>query len=480
MNKISDMVSKIYNSEYFVPALFILIVILAVIFLILVFSGKKKKNVSETNSNNNGLEKNLETINNVNSVNEQPIQNVALQDSVVALTVEPTVASPIEQNNVMEPAKDIFADPIVEAPQSIETNISTEPVIPTAQPIEPGAPVEPAVEAPVEDFGKMNFTFEPVEDTVNEVPAVPTVAESTIEPVVPENNDLFNTSIFHNIPTELANATVDVPTAPVVEEPQIEKNSSLFEPVPNLDVTIPIDTATSTSVEETPANVKPVVEPKVSDIPVSFEQTPVETSMPVEPVVDLPKAEYQERVVQPTQFSSVYINKEEPKVEQPKVEIPNESKVPPYDPTLFERKFDPVPEIKPVMPEVETTPTVSEVETKIETPETPSIDNFIASLSTAEPEAKETSVEIPTIDTSLNNEDSKVDIPGIASLPALDPMENIDVNPLKEEEPVKVNPKNTFDFELPSLAKETPNNDNSNVNLNNSFPNVSGETYDIK
>ena len=62
---------------------------------------------------------------------------------------------------------------------------------------------------------------------------------------------------------------------------------------------------------------------------------------------------------------------------------------------------------------------------------------------------------------------------------------NSNVN-VQDFELPQINPNNTFDFELPSLAKtkteEVSNNNNvSNIeNNNNSFPNFTSETYDIK
>ena len=88
-----DILNKIYNSEYFVIGLFVVIGILAVIFLVLVFSGKKskkKEKVNEIKEDSNKLEENLATIDNTNN----------LVDSTNNLNVNDDITQPIETLNI--------------------------------------------------------------------------------------------------------------------------------------------------------------------------------------------------------------------------------------------------------------------------------------------------------------------------------------------------------------------------------------------
>ena len=322
-----DILNKIYNSEYFVIGLFVVIGILAVIFLVLVFSGKKKKkkeNVNEIKEDSNKLEENLATIDNTNN----------LVDSTNNLNVNDDITQPIETLN-------------------IDNSINNDASMNNDE---------------IQDLGKM--TFEPINDPITEpeVKPIEPVVETpeVIEEQPKEEENLFNTSIFHEMPAELANISID-PIIPNVDEPKKEmakeenNSASLFEPLPNMDA-----------------------------------------------------------------------------VEIPKI---NENKVPPYDPTLFERKFEHNFD-QPIMPEVKK--------------------------------------EEPVIANNMN----EVKMPEVNSIPPLEPM-NSNVN-VQDFELPQINPNNTFDFELPSLAKtkteEVSNNNNvSNIeNNNNSFPNFTSETYDIK
>lgn len=394
-----DILNKIYNSEYFVIGLFVVIGILAVIFLVLVFSGKKKKkkeNVNEIKEDSNKLEENLATIDNTNN----------LVDSTNNLNVNDDITQPIETLN-------------------IDNSINNDASMNNDE---------------IQDLGKM--TFEPINDPITEpeVKPIEPVVETpeVIEEQPKEEENLFNTSIFHEMPAELANISID-PIIPNVDEPKAEmakeenNSASLFEPLPNMD-----------SVEIPKINENNEIrrsEPSF-DLP-SFEVPTIKEDLPSvkeEPKVDIKPIETHERVPMPNQFSSVYVNKEKPKVEEPKPVI-NENKVPPYDPTLFERKFEHNFD-QPTIPEVK----------KVE----------------------------PVVANNMN----EVKMPEVNSIPPLEPM-NSNVN-VQDFELPQINPNNTFDFELPSLAKtkteEVSNNNNvSNIeNNNNSFPNFTSETYDIK
>lgn len=394
-----DILNKIYNSEYFVIGLFVVIGILAVIFLVLVFSGKKnkkKENVNEIKEDSNKLEENLATIDNTNN----------FVDSTNNLNVNDDITQPIETLNI---------DNSINNDASMSNN-------------------------EIQDLGKM--TFEPINDPITEpeVKPIEPVVETpeVIEEQPKEEENLFNTSIFHEMPAELANISID-PIIPNVDEPKAEmakeenNSASLFEPLPNMG-----------AVEIPKINEKNEIrrsEPSF-DLP-SFEVPTIKEDLPSvkeEPKVDIKPIETHERVPMPNQFSSVYVNKEKPKVEEPKPVI-NENKVPPYDPTLFERKFEHNFD-QPIMPEVKK--------------------------------------EEPVIANNMN----EVKMPEVNSIPPLEPM-NSNVN-VQDFELPQINPNNTFDFELPSLAKtkteEVSNNNNvSNIeNNNNSFPNFTSETYDIK
>lgn len=389
-----DILNKIYNSEYFVIGLFAVIGILAVIFLVLVFSGKKskkKEKVNEIKEDSNKLEENLATIDNTNN----------LVDSTNNLNVNDDITQPIETLNIDNHINNA----------SMSNN-------------------------EIQDLGKM--TFEPINEP--EVKPIEPVVETpeVIEEQPKEEENLFNTSIFHEMPAELANISID-PVIPNVDESKKEmakeenNSASLFEPLPNMDaVEIPKINENNEKRHSEPSFVLPSFE-----VPTIKEDLP---SVKEEPKVDIKPIETHERVSMPNQFSSVYVNKEKPKVDEPKPVI-NENKVPPYDPTLFERKFEHNFD-QPTMPEVK----------KVE----------------------------PVIANNMN----EVKMPEVNSIPPLEPM-NSNVN-VQDFELPQINPNNTFDFELPSLAKtkteEVSNNNNvSNIeNNNNSFPNFTSETYDIK
>ncbi len=411
-----DMLSKIYNSEYFVIGLFVIIVILAIVFLLLVFSGKKKKEKGEVNVNkeeNNNLEQNLEVINNV--------ATASTESSVPTPTVEPKI----------EPASTQPSAPIDIAPTAVAT---PEPVSPVAEPVAP-------------------VTSEPS----------------------------FNTSIFHGMPESIASAMQEpTPVAPAQEvkedvssvaigqtDNQVNNNventftSNLFEPAPDLSqVSLNVDSNLSASQMQEPVS---NAAPTVNDIMPNFDTSaPVEK--PVAPVVEEPKlGDYQkERIQMPNQFSSVYINKEEPKVEpvKPAVETPKSDK-PPYDPSLFNTIYDPVPEIKPVMPEENNI-----ASTPVSTPasETPSI-----------PDMPTPEIKTPEVEPQVKEEvtPAPFELPKFDTLPPLEPITPIsdDTDLDKTATDIQINPQNTF--EMPSLAS------NDTTSTESGLPNFNNETFNI-
>lgn len=454
-----DIFNQIYNSQYFVLGLFIMIVILAIVFLVLVFSGKKNKKKDNVETNNN-----LDTIQNVNLMDQVPDTQQPLNNT---------------QPNLVEQINNVAINPEGVSPMINATNLDASN---NSAPISPV--VEPIMETSnqVEDLGKMNFTFEPIDNVVNNepvlentVPSMENIENNNVEEPAVETNNLFNTSIFHDIPAELASTPVEMPgfenTDNImnnnVEEikPEVNETSNLFEPIPDLNnINIPVEEVNLENNIDALINEPVIEQPLVQPAPIT-EEVP---SFKAEPIS-------YDKSNMPNQFSSVYINKEEPKQEEPKISEPVNN-IPPYDPVLFERKFEKpvIEEVKPVEP--------------ISTP-------------VMEPPIVDTNINIPNdfmatsnpFEVNNNINDTFNDFPKIDTVPALEPMENMESNSVVEE-PI-INPKNTFEFELPSLAKQpempkeesvTPlnfNEDNANnttSNSENSFPNFINETYDVK
>ena len=127
-----DILNKIYNSEYFVIGLFVVIGILAVIFLVLVFSGKKskkKEKVNEIKEDSNKLEENLATIDNTNN----------LVDSTNNLNVNDDITQPIETLNTDNPISDVSMsnDEIQDLGKMTFEPINNPITEPEVKPIEP-------------------------------------------------------------------------------------------------------------------------------------------------------------------------------------------------------------------------------------------------------------------------------------------------------------------------------------------------------
>ena len=292
--------------------------------------------------------------------------------------------------------------------------------------------------------------------SVPEQPEAPAVEEAPANP----NAEIFNTSIFHGMPEELAQAASAAPAPAVenvaigekVEEEKPDVTQGLFEPAPDLSnvaVDVPVAPIEEPKPEINPAPVEPI--PNVAPVTPAFDLPNLNPMPEVKTEVELPKpaleekpdlGAYQERIQTPNQFSSVYINKEEPKPE-PVVSQPKSDK-PPYDPTLFTSVNDPVPEIKPVMPDPVSAPVMPSVETPIQPVDMPTVNV----------------TEVP-----VNNE-PQIDIP----TPQVPPMDlpNFDVVP-----PIGQTSNDGGNMEMPNL---TGSNDDANAGL----PSFNNETFNIK
>ncbi len=445
----NEMLSKIYHSDYFVIGLFIVIVILAIIFLVLVFSGKKKKNkekeeIKVNNNTNNTLEQNLATI-----------------DSATVESPNPTpVTSPVE------PVNPVLAEPI---PNPVEP-----------QPIVEGGNQVENVSMPV----NMGVMPQPVENPVTEVPSEPDSA--------------FNTSIFHNMPETIANTVQEEPVVSVGEiSPEVNNTSednnistenpltsNLFEPAPDLSqvsVNNPLNTEEEVPKveipEERPTNDIPNINEIMPNYNGQSDNISAEPISKSEPELN----DYQkERIQMPNQFSSVYINKEEP-VEEKKENPEPKSDKPPYDPTLFNTIYDPVPDIKPAMPEENKQPEI-----------TPIVENNGDNIPSSTPsfEVPEVNIPEPTINSvelanvePVNVEPTPFEMPKFDTIPPLEPINNVENNDIDLEQTstdIKINPQNTF--EMPNLA--TPQTDNASNNdettdATSVLPNFNNETFNI-
>ena len=428
----NEFLNKIYNSPYFVIGLFILILILAIVFILLVFSGKKKKN---KNGKDNKLEENLQTINNA-TANETTVPTDSVNNGVAPTAPSIDALQPRENkpigDNVNNTPVDIPASPINETPV-----VEASPVIENNNPID--------------------ITSNPVDIASS---PIDTPAKTEVEN---NNNDLFNTSIFHGMPEELGNinnatATVSAATPSVSTEPsqpvdlQNTFTNNIFEPVPDLSkVDVPV-----VNDEE----VKPVVEP---DIPIQdkvVEEPAVEVAIPNNNIPTPELGDYQkERIVQPTQFSSVYINKDEPK-EEVKPEVTTANDKPPYDPTLFNTLYN----SKPV--------------------ETPRVNDNVVPKTIETPEVNLPNINLPE-ENKVNEQpkdDFSFDLPKFDPLPPLEPMNSFNQNVEDLEKTnvnININPNNTF--EMPSLVPNTPeSNPTSNEENGSGLPNFNNETFNIK
>ncbi len=458
-----DMLSKIYNSDYFVIGLFIVIVILAIVFLLLVFSGKKKKDREEVKVNkeeNNNLEQNLETINSVNA------------------------ASGVEAASQPESAGPSLIDPMQQAPVP---EVKAEPVAPEMPTVAP-APVtiDPAVSVPETKAPA------PVDMSAKEAPA---------------NEPSFNTSIFHGMPESIANslneqepASVSEPSQPEeinavaigensVVTPENDLTNNLFEPAPDLSqvsVDVPLNIENPTP-DVAPSIPQEVPTPSVNDIMPTFNEPPKkeEVKAPVEAPIPEPKlGDYQkERIQMPNQFSSVYINKEEPKPKEPApIEEP---KKPPYDPTLFTSILNPNPATPEVKEEVKEEPAPVEKpiipEPVAPAPEPPKVNIPIPEFAPdIKPDVKpEIKPEVKPVEQPepVTPEPISFELPKFDTIPPLEPIGEAEEELEKTATDIKINPKNTF--EMPSLAKTTPETPTPDADTETGLPNFNNETFNI-
>lgn len=425
MDMIKNIVNKIYNSEYFVIGLFILIIILAIIFVALILSGRKKK---------------------------EPVEKVSKEENKTSENIT-SVSNTIESSNPQPNMDSPQAQPVLDnQPINISSNIQNVPL-----------------ENPQDN--KMEFSFDPVKNdnaaNLNENPKPEAIdimpMEEPKEGTQEEN--LFNTSIFRAAPADLSTSPINGNDTVLnnnpqedkkIEEPVQEVTNNLFEPAPDLSsvsVDVPLENNTNESNKETSEEI-------INPLSVELDKNIETTSVPKEEPVDINNSvntskPYDERIVTPNQFSSVYINKEEP---TPEVK-PESSKtsVPPYDPTLFTSIYNiPKEEPKKVEP-------VEPIEEKI--------DNSTFN----EP--------INDFSTNMNNSNSeeKMDLPEIEAIPALDPI--TDINEPEDNSVNDVSTENNFDFELPNLAtpKEEDSTSENTSNDNNPFnlPNFNNETFDL-
>lgn len=356
-----DLINKIYNSEYFVVGLLILIAVLALIFIILIFSGKKSKK-ENNNTESNNIEQNLDKI-----------SNLALNTSTTVSPNQPDVIMP----------QDVTSDNQVETLDTSVPEVST---------------VQPSI------------------DNIN--PSLPATEPITPVDANKPNEDLFNTSIFHGAPIDLASVN---DTKPEEKEDTNNVTSGLFEPVPNFGETL-----------ETKEEVKEETNNEVVDKKEKVESVPPVT--PAAPVEDTPK---EEAPKMPNQFSSVHINKEEEPKETTVNTDNSNNNTPAYDPELFTSIINPkkVEELENKKDNVEENPVVNNEEEK-----------------------KDVN---PTNDTFFNSM-PQFDLPSVK--PALEPMDDVNDNST-----VQINPNNTFNFDLPNLAStdDFNNSGNETVNTNN-------------
>ena len=413
-----DFINKIYNSEYFIIGLLIFIAILTVIFIALIVSGKKSKKNKEAEDSSQSLEQNLQTINNVAS-------------SEIAVSNTPQVSNINQQVDIPMP--------------SVAPTPAVQPAV-----------AENAMETPVPEPNNVSVNGIPQNINVvsQEIPETP--QDVVNNPVVSENDQMYNTSIFRSAPIDLtASESSDVEPANLsnvsigqkIENKQEDITNGLFEPAPDLSAV-----AIENSVD-TPAPVEQPV-PVESVSPVT--EAPVELpnlnnpaiSIPVEQSVTNPEvAKPAEKIQMPNQFSSVYINKEQPKVET--TIATTESNMPSYDQSSFTSVANPTPVQEPV--NVESNPVTDFSSTK-------SILDNLNAMSTSMNEPKDVST-----------------MPNIKTAPTLEPINHNSINDNSE---VNINPANTFNYDLPNAAAANDVNTSQN-NSGNSFPQFNPETYNI-
>ena len=285
----NDFLEKLYSNENFGVYLVIVIAILVVLFFVVLFFGKKdeaksKKSLEEANELPPSDD--VTPINNVSNNIETPI---SLEASMVA----------------NEPTNDL------------QNSMLNEPVT-----INPETPIESST--PINDVPVSNIETTPVVPPVNPAPTINVSEPINVSPapVIPEVDQPLFKEVSNDIPLEV----------PVVEESnnvdlkkefdfdaladaiskELESMNDKSKPeVSNVDVT------------------KPVIEEKPFAFP-DFE--PVEPDvLPKEVITEVPSSEIvKPKPAMPTVFSSVYVNRNEPKSEpvKPAFELPKMADLP--------------------------------------------------------------------------------------------------------------------------------------------------------
>ena len=232
---------KIYNSQYFLIGIFVLIIILAIIFLILLLSGGKKKSKKEKaqerqmqeNQINNNINNDLQTAGNIMpNNNEANITDANSMDNILitpdmqpqAPEVNQVAPESISQNmnvNQEQVAPNIF--------ESTPVDIPSTPVmdVPDVNPLDLEKPIETPVSQPVS----------PVIPDVNPI-------NNVVEPVSVNTNDInpVNNNISVNIPD--VNSTQNAP---------VEKPAEVGVKLPSIDDLLnQANAATNNTVKESP------------------------------------------------------------------------------------------------------------------------------------------------------------------------------------------------------------------------------------
>lgn len=262
---------RLYSNDYFGIGLFIVITILAFSFLVILFFGKKDEKARKEELNNNEI--------NNNNVNQTEINAIdpTLQNSQIAPT-ESLESISLPNNTIVQEATPIK--------QEVEQNIS-QPVNTVEPDFNPFAssPIveEPAISNPAPSFATNEIVNPIVEDAVTPQQIDGTTNINTEE----QKEENFESNIFHENPLNQVPFASTVTAEPIIT-PSVEK-----EDIPN-----------AFSVEN--SFEKPVITEPVSN---DIFSTPIE-----EPI----------KRTMPTQFSSVYVNKE-PEIKQAVEETPVET-----------------------------------------------------------------------------------------------------------------------------------------------------------
>lgn len=259
-----EFLEQLYSNENFGLYLVIAIAVLVVLFFIVLFMGKKDQKASSVAN-----EKTTEPVN-----NEQP---VSLENNVEKVSVEEN------KNNVESPVILEQTAPVVEPPK-----FNPEPINPSL--VAPEAPLFKEVS----EVNSLEVKELPKEE-VNLEKTQNVVMNEEVKPVIEENNEVEHKEFDFDALAEAINKELE----------SFKESKPVEEPV-------------SAPVKE---EVKPVIEEKSFSFP-TFES--VEPDKIPEPILNnelnevKPVIEEKPRPVMPNVFSSVYVNKEEPKHEEVK------------------------------------------------------------------------------------------------------------------------------------------------------------------